>query len=417
MDMVDTTKTMGRGMVDIYNRYNFFAVSGYIQPQFQIIESKGAASFNGGNFDSLTDNRFSVRRGRIRMDYFRNNEKGIPKVNFVFQYDFTERGAFVRDFWGRIYDTKYNLFSLTAGLFARPFGYELNLGSSNRESPERGRMSQTLMKVERDLGAMISFEPQNKNNPLYGLKFDIGLFNGQGISTIPATDYDSKKDLISRLSLKPKKIGNKFTLSAGLSGFWGGLAGKNSVIYNMGTDSNGNASFKKDASQNYAGQIRPREYWGADFQLKYAHKWGTTELRIEYIAGQQTALQASTETPATIASIPLYSRNFEGAYIYLLQNIVNKKHQIGVKYDVYDPNTKVSGDQIGATLTSTDAGAKLSAADIKYTTLAFGYNWYIDQNIKLMLWYDIVTNENTKLAGYTNDLADNITTCRLQFRF
>jgi hypothetical protein len=30
---------------------------------------------------------------------------------------------------------------MTAGFFARPYGFEVNLGSSYRETPERGRMS------------------------------------------------------------------------------------------------------------------------------------------------------------------------------------------------------------------------------------------------------------------------------------
>jgi len=34
-----------------------------------------------------------------------------------------------------------------------------------------------------------------------------------------------------------------------------------------------------------------------------------------------------------------------------------------------------------------------------------------------VLWYDLVKNESTALTGYTNDLRDNVFTCRLQFRF
>jgi hypothetical protein len=59
----------------------------------------------------------------------------------------------------RLYETKGHNFSFTAGLFARPFGFEVNLGSNFRESPERGRMSQILMPTERDLGMMITYDP------------------------------------------------------------------------------------------------------------------------------------------------------------------------------------------------------------------------------------------------------------------
>ena len=41
---------------------------------------------------------------------------------------------------------------------------EINLSSSDRESPERGRMSQILMRTERDLGVMVSFGTQKTQN-------------------------------------------------------------------------------------------------------------------------------------------------------------------------------------------------------------------------------------------------------------
>ncbi|MEI9959073.1 MAG: hypothetical protein WDM90_22795 [Ferruginibacter sp.] len=63
------------------------------------------------------------------------------------------------------------------------------------------------------------------------------------------------------------------------------------------------------------------------------------------------------------------------------------RHQIGIKYDWYDPNTDVKKDEIGK------GGNKLNAADIKFTTLGFGYIFYMTENAKLMLWYDRITNE------------------------
>jgi len=86
-------------------------------------------------------------------------------------------------------------------------------------------------------------------------------------------------------------------------------------------------------------------------------------------------------------------------------------HQLGIKYDWYDPNTRVSAGDIGR------PGSNLSATDIKYSTLGFGYLCYINDNLKLVLWYDMIKNENTQLAGYSSDLKDNTFTCRLQFRF
>ena len=157
MDMVDTTTETGKGMLSIYKKYDHLRFSGYIQPQFQLASQKGIQSFEGGNFASRVSNRFMLRRSRVRIDYVHFDKDDAAGVQFVFQFDANERSFTVRDVWGRIFENKYKLFSFTTGIFARPFGYEINLSSSDRESPERGRMSQILMKSERDLGAMVSF--------------------------------------------------------------------------------------------------------------------------------------------------------------------------------------------------------------------------------------------------------------------
>ncbi|HMU73199.1 MAG TPA: porin, partial [Ferruginibacter sp.] len=163
MDMVDTTKETGRGLLAVYKKFDHLRIGGYIQPQFQVASAKGAKNFEGGDFASQVSNRFMLRRSRVRIDYVHFGKETKPGVQIVFQFDANERGFTVRDVWGRIFENKFKLFSFTTGMFARPFGYEVNLSSSDRESPERGCMSQIHMKSERDLGAMVSFDVrQNK---------------------------------------------------------------------------------------------------------------------------------------------------------------------------------------------------------------------------------------------------------------
>ena len=62
-------------------------------------------------------------------------------------------------------------------------------------------------------------------------------------------------------------------------------------------------------------------------------------------------------------------------------------------------------------------GTNINVANIKYTTLGFGYIYYISENAKLVLWYDKITNEKTALRGYSDNIKDDVFTCRLQFRF
>ncbi len=406
--MVDTTKEIGKTVLDVSQRFNHIRIGGYMQPQFQLAQQKGAKSYIGGDFPPNVNNRFMLRRGRIRFDYVRFNKTNKASVQFVFQFDGTERGVFIRDFWGRIFENKFQLFSFAAGMFARPFSYELNLSSSDRESPERGRMSQILMKTERDLGVMVSFEPRKPSHPLRYMRIDAGFFNGQGLAA--AADFDSHKDFIGRIGIKPYPLSKKVTLSFEGSYLNGGLLQSTKYIYSV---NNKFKNFNLDSSISNIGEVAPRKYYGADAQLKIKCKPGFTEFRAEYIRGKQTGLANNTETPAALpdANGSYYIREFDGAYFYFLQNFISPAHQLVIKYDWYDPDILVSGNDIGK------AGGNLTSADIKFSTLGFGYIHYVNENLKLVLWYDKIWNEKTQLAGYMSDVKDDIFTCRLQFRF
>jgi hypothetical protein len=409
MDMIDTTTSTGKGLFSIYKKFDHLRFSGYIQPQFQVAEEKGAGAFEGGDFAPRVSNRFMFRRSRVRIDYVHFGENTKPGIQFVFQFDANERGFTVRDVWGRIFENKYKLFSFTTGMFARPFGFEVNYSSSDRESPERGRMSQLLMKSERDLGAMVSFDVRREKHPLKFLKIDAGVFNGQGINA--AGEFDNRKDIISRIAMKPQKIGNKFTVSAGTSFLYGGLENNTKYHYTTGMK-DGINQLVIDSSLSNEGAISARRYYGGDVQLKLANKKGFTEIRGEIITGKQTGTLNSSETPVELLTgmNGFHERNFNGAYVYFLQHLFSTRHQLLVKYDIYDPNKDVSGHQI-----SSDAG--FTPADIKFNTLGFGYINYLTDNIKLVLYYANVTNEKTSLPEYTADIKDDVFTCRLQFRF
>jgi hypothetical protein len=313
----------------------------------------------------------------------------------------------------RLYETSQNNFALTAGFFSRPFGFEVNLGSSHRESPERGRMSQILMPGERDLGVMLSFEPQDKKNTFYHFKLDAGFFNGQGASG--TTDFDSHKDFISRLTIKPFNF-NKMEISGGLSLLRGGWKNGTKYVYTSGVNVSGDKIFLVDSSESNLGKSSPRHYYGADIQYKIKHQWGETEWRAEYWFGTQPGTATSTTNPGTLPNsngnpLPTYVRHFDGAFFYFLQNIINIKHQLLLKYDWYDPNIKAAKSEIGKPNTN------LTAADIKFYTLGLGYVYHFNQQTKIIFYYDLVRNELTGLSGYTSDLKDDVFTCRLQFRF
>lgn len=390
-------------------RFENLRFTAYFQSQFQVAQSKGAKSYEGGDFSAFTSSRFMLRRARLKVDYLLTDKTHQwAKALFTFQFDATERGVNVRDMFVRLYDNKSHVFALTTGLFARPFGFEVNLSSAFRETPERGRMSQILMPTERDLGLMASFDPQRRNHKLGFLKIDAGIFNGQGLSG--PTDFDSHKDFISRITIKPLKI-KKWEVSTGLSLLLGGWRQATQYVYQVDKDAAGKNFFKVDSSLSNIGKISPRHYYGADAQLKLHHDWGATEWRAEYWTGQQPGTAQTSSNPGTLPLVPVYRRNFDGGFFCFLQNIVNEKHQLLVKYDWYDPNIKVSENQIGSN------GTNFSAADIRYSTLGLGYLYHLNDHIKLVTYYAIVKNKPTQLSGYQTDLKDNILTFRLHYRF
>lgn len=405
----DSTLFVRDTLPEVVNRLKNLHFSGYMQPQYQVASEEGTESWAGGDFADFADNRFMLRRARLKVDY-RLPQKGKPLPNalFSFQIDATERSVKVRDMFVKVYEPGRQNLSLTTGLFAKPFGFEVNLSSSVRETPERARMSQILIPSERGLGAMVSYESARPDRKELQLKWDIGVFNGTGLSG--PEEFDSFKDLVSRLTLRPFSLSESLELSAGLSFLYGRWRQQNATRYEMGNLS-GNKTFIENTSPANVGRSAPRHYYGADVQLEKSHGWGKTELRGEYWKGTQPGTASTTVNPGTLPMGPMYIRNFDGAIFYLLQNIVNDKWQLMVKYDWYDPNTEVRKKDIGTN------GTTLTEADIKFSTLGVGITRYINKSLKVLLYYDKVTNEETLLPDYTTDIKDNVFTCRLQMSF
>ena len=271
-------------------------------------------------------------------------------------------------------------------------------------------MSQILMKSERDLGAMVSFDARRNVGFWSNLKVDLGVFNGQGI--VATGEFDNIKDVIARVSLKPVHLSDKVQFSAGASTLQGGLTQNTKFKFLTGTVNGIKTTMVDSNATNLYGRS-PRIYYGADAQLKIKNRIGFTEFRAELVVGQQTGTATSSETPTALLTGKdgYYIRNFNGAYFYFIQSLFSMKHQLVLKYDWYDPNSKVSGNEIGA------PGSNLSVANIRYNTLGIGYVYYMTENVKLVVYYARVMNEHTRLAGYTSDVSDDVMTCRLQFRF
>lgn len=380
------------------------AITGYLQTQYQRAQSAGINSFSGGDFTKNSNDRFIIRRGRLKID------RADKYSSIVFQIDATQNGLQLMDAFIQLHqpDTKSLLF--TAGLFNRPFGHSIVYSSGYRDFPERARVFQTLMPRERDIGAMVSFRSDNK--AFHFLTAEVAVVNGSGHS---ARDYDSKKDIIGNLAFKFDSLANK-KLHIGFGGsVYRGSVRSDTETYFV---RNGNGYVKDTRPENINSNAR-RDYYGANIQLQYNNTFGSTIFKAEYVGGKQPGVASSSTITGPIASqsfaaqptTDLYLREFSGYYLWLTQQIAKTKFTALLGYDVYDPNTRIRESEIGA------AGSNTTAGDIKFSTLGYGLTYLLGNRIKLTLYNEHVINDATQLPQYIDDLKDDVFTARIQYRW
>ena len=370
-------------------------ISGYIQTQYQWGEED--ASLNVGTPNEKADESFSrigIRRGRIKFAY----EEGV--ASGVFQLDMTEKGVGIKDAYLNVKDPWTKAFALKAGIFDRPFGNEISYSSSRRESPERSAIFQALFPGERDMGVSLTVQPSEKS-ALHFLKLEAGLFAGNGIKQ----ETDSRKDFIGHLSAD-KKLGF-IEIGGGVSYYNGSVYQGTENVYHMNGD-----AFIFNSSPDNKGKFAEREYVGFDGQISLKTGMGTTQLRAEYLFGEQPTKAGNINSPneSSLPTHDTYIRNFNGGYVIFIQGLGSLPVYTVLKYDWYDPNTKVSKNNIG--LKNTSKG------DIAYKNFGFGILWNVNSSLRLQAYYEINKNEKSaNLANYNEDLKDNKFTLRLQYKF
>lgn len=366
-------------------KMNHPKLSGYVQTQW---------TWDRADVDAGTQNNLSIRRGRLKAAY------SGPYGEAVFQLDVTESGVGIKDAYLKLQDPRITWAAFRGGVFDRPFGYEISYSSSVRESPERSRVFQTLFPKERDLGGEVILKGP-ENTPLQDLTLNAGLFSGNGGQ---AKETDSKKDFIAHLAFA-KQYG-ALSWALGTSLYAGGvrLAGdENQKAYRLI-----NKTYTRNnnlASSRYA----KRRYYGLDAQCAANTPVGITTLRGEYLWGMQPGTAASSNSPTGAVTADIYIRKFSGFYLYLIQDIGNTKHSFIAKYDGYDPNTKLSQNEC------------LTSGDVSFSTIGFGWLYRANQNVRIMCYYELNSNEkvvnNMMDEKYNDNIPDDRFTLRLQYKF
>lgn len=389
-----------------------FKISGYVQAEWQSGQLDSLSSTPtdlkvGSGLNAIEKNggvsqinRFGVRRGRIKLAY---EDFGCTGV---LQFDLTEKGVSLKDAYLNVVDPWIGYFNVKAGVFDRPFGYEISYSSNKRESPERSRIFQTLFPDERETGGMLAIQAP-KGDPWAVLRLEAGLFNGNAIGP----DLDSRKDFIGHLIYSNATPRLKYGF--GVSYYNGATAQLNKNVYSLKSN-----SFVTSAGDSTG--YSKREYVGFDAQFNLASALGVTSLRAEYIFGTQPGTSTSSTSPkyssgtysgAGTSVSDTYLRSFQGGYAMLVHDILETKHSLVLKYDWYDPNTKISGRNIGV------AGSKTGKADMAYSTIGLGYMYRMNANFRITAYYDMVSNEKTAVKGYFQNVKDNLLTVRLQYKF
>jgi hypothetical protein len=449
-------------------------ISGYLQAQWQYLEAPNA----------YPSNLFSVRRARVKIQY-----EPVNGVVFVLQPDFVPGNITLKDAYVQLNDRWLKTFSLMAGKFNRP-NYEVEYSSSSREVPERSRVIRAIYPDERAIGAKLEIAPKNVpikvqlavfngndgiaiNNPVY----NYGTGKWDNVNTVGQnTDFDNYKDLMGRVTYA-FKLGQWGGLTIGAHGYYGQIKANSLDVLN--------SDYTYKETLNGVGKGVKKNWVGFEAQF-YADILGGLAIKGEYIFGvnstpgyngsakfissssalKNDTLTLTTLTTTSVNNAPAISRNFSGYYIYLIKNI-GKHHQVAARYDYYNPNTSLKADEIGTAKwdaktgevvkdNKTTAGSdpviitnnqsktittnKLTSgtADIPYGTWTLAYTYYFDENIKIMLGYEIpmnkkvgVTDANGKgnvtstytvnnvpgVLDYSSTISQNLLTLRLQVKF
>ena len=327
-------------------------LSGYIQAQWQHFEASNA----------YPANYFMIRRARIKFTY-----EPVQGIVFVLQPDFAPGNITIKDAYAVANEKWLKTFSLWAGKFNRP-DYEVEYSSSSREVPERSRVIRAIYPDERAIGAKLEINP-----PKFPLKVQLAVFNGNdGLSintpnynltsgkwdNVNAVgqniDFDNFKDFMGRLTYG-FKFGSFGGLTIGAHGYYGQIKANSKDVLK--------SDYTYDKTLDNIGKSVPKQWVGFEAQL-YMDILGGLALKGEYIMGvnstpgysvnativtstssiKNDTLTLTTLTTKNINSAPAISRNFSGYYVYLVKNL-GKHHQVAVRYDYYNPNTKLGNRQ------------------------------------------------------------------------
>lgn len=383
-------------------------VSGFLQVDWVVHDQASQDEINDSNGTLLNQDRFTLRRGHVRIDA----EQGI--VSGALEIDAnTTNGPQVRPIdaevsvrWPEKEDPRLPTLRATAGLMHIPFGYEVSELDWVRPFLERATVLQALFPGEYDLGARLRAKYRF-------LDLGVAVMNGNPIGTKEFPDLDPvhAKDVVGRVGVDVE-LAPGVRLQAGVSadtgtGFHPGTPTTKSVL--VWQDMNGDGVVQPNeivvipGSAATPSQLFHRFAIGGDARLAVRLPFlGDLSFRGEVVTAVN--MDRGLEVADPVAT----GRDLRelGWYAGVTQEIT-RWGMIGVRYDHYDPDADASAQR----------GVSLVPVNRSYGTLALmAMVRYGDQ--RLLLEYDVNSNPlGISPDGSPTTLADNALTLRAQLVF
>jgi hypothetical protein len=383
-------------------------VSGFIQVDWIVHDQESQDQLNGSTGAPLNQDRFTLRRGHLRVDADEGMFLGALEIDAN-----TTNGPQVRPIeadvsvrWPQKPDSGVPSFLATAGLMRIPFGYEVQELDYVRPFLERATVMQALFPGEFDLGLRFKMKYRF-------LDMAVAVMNGDpiGNKVFPDLDPVHAKDVVGRIGVD-LEIAPGVRLQAGTSadvgtGFHPGTpATKNQLVWQ---DQNGDGLVEPNEIIAVGGtpatpsQTFHRFAVAGDARIiVHVAPLGDLTFRGEAVNGLNLDRGLEVADPVG-AGHDLREVGWSGGATQEL----TRWAMIGARYDLYNPD----GDA------SQQRASNLVPIDRAYSTLALmGMARYGPQ--RLLLEYDINRNPlGIGANGAPTSLAANALTLRAQLVF
>jgi hypothetical protein len=334
--------------------------SGYLQADWNALNQASQDDINGGNGALLNDQRFLVRRARLKASIDREYAGGVLELD----------GNTVSGTTARLIGAEASvklpgeqpdlpLAMLTVGLFKIPFGFEVQESDRDRLFMERSTAERALFPGEFDLGARLA-------GGWRFVRYQIAVQNGEplGERTWPGRDPNAAKDVSGRLGVDTP-ITDGVRIAAGVSGlsgqgFHAGTPATKTTIQWNDRNQNGILDSGEIVTTPGVAALPSRNFsrfgYGADLRLGITIPGvGITTVYGEVYLAQNLDRGVVPADPYG----PL-SRNMRemGGYAAITQEILGRG-ALGVRFDYYNPD-----------LDSIDTARVLVPTSFAYRTIA-----------------------------------------------